>query len=179
MTEEWRPVVGYEGFYEVSDLGRVRSVSHVVKARYNATATKRGRLIRSRITDKKRRYLRITLSRNNVIKTHLVHRLVASAFVTNPKNKPCINHKNGNKEDNRPGNLEWVTHKENTHHAIRHGLINERGENSALARLTSEDARQIRFLSKFMSQRKIGLLFGVNQTHVSHIVLRKAWAHIV
>lgn len=100
--EEWRAVVGYEGFYEVSDLGNVRSLR-----------TKR--LRRFSITDWG--YYHVGLSKNGVAKDWRVHRLVAMAFVPLIDGKTHVNHINGDKLDNRAANLEWVTKRENEEHA--------------------------------------------------------------
>lgn len=109
MTEEWRPVVGYEGLYEVSNLGRVRSLprwrSHQQKLVLRCSSNNSG-------------YQQVHLSTHNKQKSMTVHRLVAQAFIPNPENKPEINHIDGDKTNNKIDNLEWVNRKENVHHAI-------------------------------------------------------------
>lgn len=121
MKEVWKPVIGYEKSYEVSSFGRVRSLPR--------NGTKKEKHILA-LNYKKNGYVNILLSQNGQKKTHRVHRLVASAFIHNPENKPQINHKNGNRSDNRVKNLEWVTSKENIRHkfdvlgykVVRHGM---------------------------------------------------------
>jgi len=98
MEEIWKPVVGYEGLYEVSNFGAVRNVrrKHNIKLRINSGG-----------------YYHVYLNRDGIMKTVSVHRLVAMAFIPNPENKPCVDHINTNKQDNSVTNLRWVTHKEN------------------------------------------------------------------
>lgn len=101
--EEYRPVVGYEGIYDVSNLGNVRSL-------------RRRRVLIQRTHSKKDAYNIVTLRLQDKKSTHLVHRLVAKAFIPNPDNKPCVNHIDCHKRNNHVSNLEWVTHSENNEH---------------------------------------------------------------
>lgn len=114
LKEVWKDIKEYEGYYEVSNLGNVRS-----KERYVKTGGGGKRLISSKIKNpflNKRGYLRVQLFKNNRKKNFRVHRLVAQAFIENPENKLEINHKNLNKKDNIVSNLEWVTGEENRLH---------------------------------------------------------------
>ena len=105
--EEWRDIDGYEGKYQVSNLGRVRSKYKILKP------------------NNVKGYLYVYLRKNNKSKALKVHRLVAEAFLVNEKNKPQVNHIDGNKENNNVNNLEWCTNKENMNHAVRNGLITQ------------------------------------------------------
>lgn len=116
MEEVWRPVVGYEGQYEVSNLGRVRSLDRIVKSRVRSGQKIKGRMLTKRCH---KGYFRVALSENNSTSNFFVHRLVAAAFIPNPENLPCVNHKNENKLDNRVENLEWCTYEYNNNYGMR------------------------------------------------------------
>jgi hypothetical protein len=126
MTQEenWKPIVGYEGAYEVSDLGRVRSLERVVMAvnRWGSSTPRRvgGRLLRG--TDNGRGYLCVQLCDGGQRAPQLVHRLVAEAFVPTYEGRHFVNHKDGVKTNNAAANLEWVTRSENMLHAHETGL---------------------------------------------------------
>lgn len=105
MEEVWKPIKGYEGLYEVSNLGRVMSIY------YNNFAPPR--ILRPYIRGD---YLAVVLYKDKCPKRISVHRLVASAFLDNPNNLPQVNHLDENKLNNRLDNLEWVTAKENSNH---------------------------------------------------------------
>ena len=126
--EEWRDIQGYEGLYQVSNLGRVRSLDREV---YTSASSKRGSFVRSAkgaVMKQGKRpkdngaYLFVILQRHGKSKAFCTHRLVAEAFIPNPDGKSQVNHIDGNKANNAVSNLEWVTPKENTAHAFAHGL---------------------------------------------------------
>lgn len=120
--EIWKDVVGWEGFYLVSNFGRIRSLDRIVKGGSNQN----GRLIKGRIrkTIISKGYVSVNLlDKNNGKSTrNSVHVFVAKAFIPNPENKPCVNHIDGNKQNNNVYNLEWCTYTENARHAINTGL---------------------------------------------------------
>ena len=123
MEEIWKSVIGYEGFYEVSNQGRVRSVDRVVMQVINGVQTKclyKGRILK--FTNDNSGYPMVTLSALGKIKTFRIHRLVADVFIENPESKKTVNHINAIKTDNRIENLEWATQLENNQHAINTGL---------------------------------------------------------
>lgn len=117
LEEIWKPVVGWEGRYEVSSLGRVRSIS-----------TKWHRGIIRKFHIRGTGYYHVTFTRGNKSYNFYVHRLVAQAFIPNPENKPEVNHKDGNKLNNTVENLEWATYTENILHSY-HVLGNDLKKN--------------------------------------------------
>ena len=127
QLEKWKPISGYDGYYEVSNLGRVRSITRKIERTdpNNLSKTRlftyKGKLVPFWIT--KKGYCRCTLNINGNKKNHLVHQLVAKAFIENNENKPQVNHKNCIKTDNNVNNLEWVTNSENFAHAVQNNLM--------------------------------------------------------
>lgn len=114
-SEFWKDVVGYEGLYQVSNLGKVRSVDRVVDCRWGHNKKLEGKEIKSNLD--KDGYLKLALSKYGKRKTYAVHRLVADAFIPNPHNLPCINHKKEfEKTNNSVENLEWCTVKYNNNY---------------------------------------------------------------
>lgn len=114
--EIWKDIAGYEGLYQVSNLGRVKSLERDTKRA-------RPQHIQERILKQRNgEYLMVYLADAGKYEARLVHRLVAQAFISNPDNKPIVNHIDGNKYNNRADNLEWCTHKENVIHAFVTGL---------------------------------------------------------
>lgn len=112
--EIWKPIPGYEGHYEASNQGRIRSVNKVTPHPRNKTMLlpRRGRILKSELD--KCGYPVVTLSVNAKTRTYKVHRLVAMTFIDNPDNLPQIDHRNSIRYDNRPENLRWCTNQENT-----------------------------------------------------------------
>jgi len=122
-TEIWKDIEGYEGLFAVSNLGRVKSLARRV-SNHTGFINKPERIMKQQID--KKGYKRISLQNK---KNQAVHRLVASAFIPNPEDKPQVNHIDGNKQNNRVENLEWCTNGENQIHAYEHGL-NHHSENA-------------------------------------------------
>lgn len=109
--EIWKDIKGYEGYYQVSNLGNVRSLD-----RFDGVHDRKGTKIKPNL--KQNGYLQVGLRKHNKRKWFGVHRLVATYFLRNPNNKPQVNHIDCNKQNNNVSNLEWVTGKENQEHAV-------------------------------------------------------------
>ena len=185
--ELWNDVVGYKGYYKVSDRGRVKSLERVI----NRTTSKqkiKERILKASCTETG--YKKVVLYKNNKKKTKKVHRLVAESFIENPYKKKTINHKNGIKTDNSVCNLEWATYSENNKHAYKNGFnfngeyqkkqtsLANRGENCKTSKLTEFDIKVIRdaWLTGVFTQKYLSKEFGVGQDQISRIVNYKQWA---
>lgn len=119
MTEVWRDVPGYEGCYQASNLGRVRSLPRTMPKRDSwgglTTVSYPGKIL-SPARNKTTRYWSLALGKNN---TQMLHRVIASTFCENPLNLPEVNHKDGDRSNNQAGNLEWVSSSGNKCHSYR------------------------------------------------------------
>ena len=118
MEEIWKPVIGYEGLYEVSNLGRVRSIDRLVKYSNGQIHLHKGRMLSPGLVHKLG-YLQVALCNNGKIKHKMVYRLVAEAFLPNPDNLPQVNHKDENPFNNCVENLEWCTIEYNINYGTR------------------------------------------------------------
>ena len=130
MQEVWKDIEGYEGLYQISNLGRVKSLERNKKHSYNGIAHLKEKILKPLNINN---YQRVILRKENNPKNKFIHRLVAEAFISNPNNYPYINHKDENPKNNIVSNLEWCTHKYN----MNYGTINQR--RSKTEKITKKD----------------------------------------
>ena len=180
--EIWKDIAGYEGYYQVSNLGRVKSLDRIVKREYRGNTTVKGRILKFNLNHKG--YPIVYLYLNSKQKTISVHRLVAMAFIPNPKNKPEVNHigllpdgREGNKLDNRVISLEWSTGKDNLEHAKKNKLFkSQKGESNPFSKLKNEDILAIR--NSNLKLKPLSEIYSISMTTVSDIKNKKIWIHI-
>lgn len=175
MRERWLPVVGYEGMYEVSDLGRVRSIDRVVTSgrRWKARIRK---LIR--VNDGALRYLTVVLSRGSKVVCRSVHVLVLEAFSGPRPAGHQARHLNGKPHDNSFKNLKWGTPKENGQDRVLHGR-SQKGAQNSQAKLTETKVARARILAKKGSpMRRIAAQMNVSPGLIGKIISRKLWSHV-
>ena len=168
-TEVWRPVVGYEGWYEVSSLGRVKSL------------VTRGGKPQQRILKPRRHtggYTRVHIGRNGIYKDHLIHRMVMQAFVGCCPNGIVVNHINGKKTDNRMVNLEYVTYRQNSRHAHSLGLT-PAGTDHPNSSITDTDVRFIRDARYKIEALELAARFGVSRGTIYRIQLGKRYRNVI
>jgi len=161
LLEYWKPVVGYEHLYAVSNTGRVESI-------------KRRKPMR---TYKNCGYERVCLNSRNQQKHHLVHALVAFAFIGPRPLGLTINHRNGRKGLNWASNLEYLTNLENSQHAVMLGLSN-RGSRHGKAKLNERKVLEIRAKAAEVSQDLMAVQYGCSPTTISRVISRQMWKHV-
>ena len=173
IGEEWRDVAGFEGRYQVSNLGRVKSFmkrnAHLLHLNY----------------DSRTGYYYVSLvMKNGEHKNMSIHSLVATAFIPNPENKPTIDHLDRNRKNNRVYNLRWATYHEQVETQKRHGTFKLKADNGANFReiLTDDEVRQIREMYKFgvkgYGATAIGQMFGVSKTTILRLVKGKTYQRV-
>ena len=173
IDEEWRPIAGFETLYEVSSLGRVRSLGRVVTYAWRGTTktmTKHAKVLAPE-TDKDG-YRRVALTGEDGRARHFpVHRLMGIAFIPNPNNLPQINHIDFIRANNVLTNLEWSTPKGNTHHSLKDGRYGKTITKEIVLEIRARHAAGKRMAT-------IGRDFGLGHDTVRKLVLRERWAHI-
>lgn len=160
MNENWKL---YENKYLASDCGRV--LSFYRKKILKIDTTKRG-------------YKRVSLTINGSSRYYFVHRIVAKLFIDNPDNKPCVNHKDGDKSNNHVSNLEWCTYAENVAHAVKNRLYRN-GPNCNCSKLTHEQVKSIKeeYIPRVMTLKMLAKKYGVTDSEIYFILKGMSWKY--
>ena len=176
MTQEiWKDICGYEGIYQISNLGRVKSLKRIIEC-YNGKLFSINSKILKSSPGGTSPYLIVNLCRKGKRKHALVHRLVAESFIGKIPSKYEVNHKNGIVSDNREDNLEICSHQKNIDHSIYFGLKNDYGEKSNNAKLTNKEANIIRVRWKNGEMQKtLATEFSVSKQTICNIIHNKSY----
>lgn len=172
MQEVWKEIEGFESRFKISNFGNIISINGRFKGE---------KLLTPGIG--KEGYYMTSLRKPGTVRHVRVHTLVAETFIPIPdflidNPQRCVNHKDGNKLNNHISNLEWVTLADNCYHALKHGLIDNKGIKSANAKLTEADVMQIRELYKTETSEEIATKFNVQRRHITDIVNGVNWKHL-
>jgi hypothetical protein len=177
MTEEWKDITGFEGFYQISNFGRVKSLGGKC-----GSAMRKPSIRSTSLT--KDGYEKVRLLWGGKDKTVRIHRLVAEAFIPNPEGKETVNHIDGNKRNNHVSNLEWADRSEQLYHAYKLGLKQSKvGSNNPVAKLSDEDVREIR-KTYVRQSREYGTValakkYGVTNRVIGLVVSGKSYKNVM
>ena len=176
--EIWKDIEGYEGLYQVSSHGRIKSIDRIVNCNNKYYSKLNGRILILRFwSDTSSLYLKVSISKNAIVKLCTVHRLVAKAFIPNPENKREVNHKDGVKENNHVDNLEWCTASENVAHARNMGLMKKMEGNIYGAKLNGFQVRVIRKIND-LSPEELANIFQISSCTIYDIKRNRTWRRI-
>ena len=159
-NEIWKDILGYEGLYQVSDKGRVKSIVYGKEKIRKLVRNKNG-------------YLRVGLRKNGKMKQCLVHRLVGQSFIPNPHNLPQVNHKDENKTNNCVENLEWCDRKYNLNYGTRNQRIAEKHTNGKDSKPVLQYKKTGEFVKEWKSIRDVQRNLGYSQGNISSCCLGK------
>lgn len=173
--EQWKDVVGYEGYYKVSNLGRVKSLDRTSLRSDGKIYNTKGRILKTVLSEG--RYLIVTLHKDAKQTTPRVHLLVAKAHIPNPENLPIINHEDGDGTNNDARNLKWGTQAYNVQHGYDSGLNKNRGKGHYKTLLTEKQVMKICELldESDLTQKEIGEKFGVQRLVINSIHNGRTW----
>lgn len=164
VREEWKAISGYEGLYEVSNFGRIKSLARNTNNQYQNTDT----ILKLRYY--KTGYSYVNLYKDHKMKSHTVHRLVAAAFIPNPDNLPCVNHMDENKGNNCVWNLEWCSKQYNNVYGSRLKAIGNKlagRTNTGSSKTVLQYDRNGNFIKEWPSTAEIQRQLGIPSSHIS------------
>lgn len=176
MEEIWKDIQGFEGHYQVSNLGKVKSLSRVIIRSNGKKHSVKEKILSVRPCSKG--YSRVVLNNEKTKVDSKVHRLVAIAFLANPNKRSEINHKNGIKSDNSVSNLEWSTRSENVKHAFDNKLKKpQSGILNGQAKLTENEVLSIRSESNKLNQYQLAKKYNVSRSCIASILSGRTWSN--
>jgi hypothetical protein len=162
--ETWKPIKGYEGWYEVSNLGNVRSLDRKVDFDDGRYANYKGKTLKTSLNNNG--YYTTSLWKNSKSKIAYIHRLLAENFIPNPENKRLVNHIDGNKLNNHISNLEWVTVLENVRHSQKTGLTPE----THVAKRVSQYDKNGNYIASYFSYYEAAKVVNGDHSKISLVV---------
>lgn len=176
--EIWKDIKGFEGVYQISNFGNVKSFTRsCLRKDGRGCVTTKGRNIKK--INHNKGYYQVILSNGTIKKHCLIHRLVAETFISNLENKRCVNHIDGNKQNNLFSNLEWATYSENNKHAYDIKLkipYDRNGNKSPNSKLTDKDVLEIR--NSNLSAFELSVRYNLLPSSIRNILKRRSWKHI-
>ena len=161
MQEEWKDIKGYEGLYQISNNGNVKSLGRWIDRKCKGKKWQEEKILKSLVD--KDGYLFVRLCKNGKVKNFKVHCLVAEAFISNQNNYPCVNHKNEIKDDNRVNNLELCDHKYNNNYGTR----NKRVAGKLAKKVLQIDKNTNEIISEFQSIMEVQRQLGISLSNIS------------
>lgn len=155
IIEIWKPIIGYESIYEISSLGRIKSLGN--------NKEKKEKIMQGRISQYGYREVNLR-KKGDKMRTFTVHRLVAKHFHANPENKPCVNHINCIKDDNRAVNLEYCTYQENMDHACENDLVHHMFSQQEKDEIISK------YIPRIYGQEKLAIEYKCDRTTIQRVL---------